>query len=204
MKAECLVSRQAHSGTDAFHGERATAFRDATMCHASARRSSLAVPMANRVETDWAVSGARECRVPFRPKVLPAGQSVPSGTILRGSIDVNRPTAAPELVWSPKVTSLGMLGRGQGSTDECRLRRRPCGGCRFGLLSRPVELVHRPECPREAWYLPHHDCCTVQLSVEVAPRLAADGLGTVQRFIHRSACETCPQNVAEHNRKRYR
>lgn len=47
------------------------------------------------------------------------GQSVPSRTILRGSVDVKRPTAAPELAWRPKVTSLEMLGRGQGSTDEC-------------------------------------------------------------------------------------
>lgn len=43
------------------------------------------------VETDWAVSGGEKVLVPFRPKVLPAGQSVPSGTILRGSVDVNRP-----------------------------------------------------------------------------------------------------------------
>lgn len=77
--------------------------------------------MGIRVETDWVVSGARECRVPFRPKVLTADQAVPSATVLRGIVDVNRPTAAPESVWRPKVTSLGMLGRGQGLTDECRL-----------------------------------------------------------------------------------
>ena len=99
--------------------ERATAFRDATMWHASACRSSLAVRMGIRVETDWAISGATECRVPFRTKFLPADQSVPSGTILCGSVDVNRPTAAPKLAWRPKFTSLGMLG--QGSADECRL-----------------------------------------------------------------------------------
>lgn len=132
LKAECLVSRQGHSGTDAFHGERATAFRDATMCHASACRSSLAVPMGIRVETDWAVSGARECRVPFRPMGSVAGQSLPSRTIPRGCVDLNRPTAASELAWRPKFTSLKTLGRGQGSTDECRLGGRRCGGGRFG------------------------------------------------------------------------
>lgn len=103
------------------------------MCHASASRPSIAVRIAIRVEADWTVAGATECQVPFHPKVLPAGQSVRSRTVLRGSVDVTRPTAAPELAWRPKFTSLGMLGRGQGSTDECRLGRRPCVGGRFGL-----------------------------------------------------------------------
>lgn len=57
----------------------------------------LAMLKGVRVETVWAVSRATECRVPFRPKFPPGGQSVPSGTILRGSVDVNRPTEAPEM-----------------------------------------------------------------------------------------------------------
>lgn len=159
--------------------------------------------MVIRVETDWVVSGATECRVPFRPKVLPAGQSVPSVTILRGSVDVNRPTAAPELAWCPKFTARGMLGRGRDSTDECRLGRRRCGGGRLGLLSRPLDLVHRPECPREAWCAPpQSETCAVVCCRASSP--AALRLGSAPRFIRRSVAESCPQNVADQHRKRYR
>ena len=79
------------------------------------------------------LGGESECQAPFRPKVLPAGQSVPSRTIPRGGVDMNRPTAAPELAWRPRFTSPGMPGRGQGLADECQLERRPCGGGRVGL-----------------------------------------------------------------------
>jgi hypothetical protein len=76
------------------------------MCHASACRSYLAVQMDTRVETDWAVWGATECRVPFRPKVLPVGQSVPSGTILRGNTPHPGSTVLSGLACGPKLTSV--------------------------------------------------------------------------------------------------
>lgn len=53
--------------------ERATAFRDATTCHASARRSSLAVPMGIRVETDWAALGGERVSSPVPPEGLARG-----------------------------------------------------------------------------------------------------------------------------------
>lgn len=112
LKAERIVSRQGHSGTDAFHGSEQPLPR----CHHVPRFSLSLISRGadghsrgNRLGR----LGARECRVAFRPKVSLVGQSVPSRTILRGSVDVNRPTAAPELAWRPKFTSLGMSGRGQ-------------------------------------------------------------------------------------------
>lgn len=82
LKAEYLESRQGHSGSDA-HWERAAAFRYA-LCATLRLVAHLAMRMGIGVETDWAVIGASEYRVPFRPKVLLSGQSVPSETILRG------------------------------------------------------------------------------------------------------------------------
>lgn len=68
------------------------------------------------MENEWAFSGLTACRGPFRPKVALAAQSVPSRPVLRGGVNINKPMAVPELVWRPKISSLGMLGRGQGST----------------------------------------------------------------------------------------
>lgn len=102
-------------------GQRATIFRDATMYHASARRSSLAVPMGTWRGNRLGGHGGERVSSPDLPEEFAAGQLVPSGTILRGSVDVNRPMTAPELASRPKVTSLGMLGRGPDSTATALL-----------------------------------------------------------------------------------
>lgn len=69
---------------------------------------------------------AKECRVQFRPKDLPAGQSVPSRTIPGGGIDLNSPTAAPEFGMASEVhftrnaRSRSRLDRRQPAFDGVR------------------------------------------------------------------------------------